>query len=199
MDEYQLIFEERFVNRKLSPVLKVLHITRSITALFLIWTAWLSEVSGQSASEYQVKAVFIYNFTRFIDWPSEAFKSPDEPFIIGIIGEDPFGTYLDETVTGEKIGTHPIQIQRFADIKQVVKCHILYVSSYEPEEAEKILSAVADKSILTVSDATAFNKWGGMIRFFTENNKIRLQVNVEASKKSGLTISSKLLGVAQIY
>ncbi len=179
--------------------MKPLHFTKSCAALFLILTAWLSKASAQSASEYQVKAVFIYNFTRFIDWPAETFKSPDEPFIIGIIGEDPFGSYLDETVAGEKIGTHPIQVQRFVDVKQLVKCHILYISSYEPEEAEKILSVVSDKSILTVSDATAFNKWGGMIRLFTDNNKIRLQVNVEASKKSGLTISSKLLGVAQIY
>ena len=151
----------------------------------------------KSPSEYQVKAVFLYNFTQFIDWPASAFETPDEPFVIGVIGEDPFGQYLDEAVSGEKIGSHPIQVKRFTSIKNVANCHILYINSSNQEWVGDILSIVAQKNILTVSDAPLFNKWGGIIRFYTEDNKIRLQINIAGSKAAQLNISSKLLSVAK--
>ncbi|HKR05754.1 MAG TPA: YfiR family protein [Bacteroidia bacterium] len=152
---------------------------------------------NKTAPEYQVKAVFLYNFTQFIEWPPSSFKEPDDPFIIGIIGDDPFGSYLDETVAGERFGTHPIKIQRYNDVKNISNCQILYISSDDVETTKKILSAVSGKGVLTVSDVPNFYKWGGTVRFFTENNKIRLQINVDLSKAEELDISSKLLNVAK--
>jgi hypothetical protein len=155
------------------------------------------QAQNKAIQEYKVKAVFLYNFTQFIDWPSSAFNSPEEPFVIGIIGEDPFGPYLEEAVAGEKIGLHPIVVRHYTNLKDVGNCHILYINSKDEDWVEKILSSVSQKNILTVSDAPNFNRLGGILRFFTEDNKIRLQINVERSKAVQLNISSKLLSVAK--
>jgi hypothetical protein len=167
--------------------------------LFLFFSSQLLCGQSKTAAEYQVKAVFLYNFTQFIEWPSSAFSSSDDPFVVGIIGNDPFGSYIDETVAGEKFGTHPIQVKRYKDVKDINHCQILYINSADAELVNKILAAVSQKSVLTVSDAPDFYKQGGMVRFFTENNKIRFQVNVELSKAAELNISSKLLSVAKTY
>ena len=141
--------------------------------------------------------MFLYNFTRFIDWPSAVLRSPADPFVIGIIGDDPFGDYLDETVTGERVGTHPILVRRMKDISEIGNCHILYIGSHDQEFTRRVLDEVAKKSILTVSDLPGYYRWGGIVRFFTENNKIRFQINVQQSREAELVISSKLLSVAK--
>ena len=152
----------------------------------------------KSAAEYQLKAVFLYNFTQFIDWPANAFNNPESPFIIGILGDDPFGPYLDDVVAGEKIGSHPIQVKRFNDLKSASSCHMLYINSSDREWVRNILAALSEKNILTVSDEPFFNNLGGIIRFYTEDKKIRLQINLVRSKAAQLAISSKLLNLAKI-
>lgn len=171
----------------------------SFLILLFVFSCGLLHAQKKTATEAQVKAVFLYNFTNFIDWPASAFESPDAPFVIGIIGRDPFGSVLDETVWGEKVGTHPIMVQRYYDDKDISRCHILFINLTDAGDAKRILSQIANQSILTISNAADFNKWGGMVRFYTENKKIRLQINVEAARASQLNISSKLLGVAQIF
>lgn len=169
-----------------------------ILLLFFLFS--MSAVSAQSGAlpENKLKAVFLYNFTRFIDWPAEAFYSSNAPFVIGIIGNDPFGNYIEEAVAGENISGHPIIVKRFQNVKDVA-CHILYINSNDPETTREILSTLSNRSILTVSDQKNFVKWGGMVRFFSEENKIRLQINNSAAKAAQLNISSKLLAVAQVY
>jgi len=151
----------------------------------------------KSASEYQVKAIFLYNFTQFIDWPESAFKNSDDPFVIGIIGDDPFGSYLDEAVAGEKIGTHPIRVKRYIGLRTSYDCQMLYINSKDQEWVSNILSSVDGKNILTVGDAVSFNQLGGIIRFFNEESKIHFEINVARSKAARLTISSKLLSLAK--
>ena len=155
-------------------------------------------IRAQTSSEYRVKAVFIFNFTHFVDWPASSFTSSDSPFIIGIIGKDPFGNYLEEAVANEKVGSHPIVVHHFSDLSEVTNCQILYINYIEPVLVKSILNTTSEKNILTVNDALNFPRWGGIIGFFTENDKIRLQVNVSAAKKAQLAISSKLLHVARI-
>jgi len=145
---------------------------------------------------YQVKAVFLYNFSQFVDWPPTAFKGSNDPFIIGILGDDPFGTYIDETVAGETVKGHPMIVQRYQDVKDITNCQILFINT--DNDIAQILKVLANRSILTVSDAANFAKQGGMIRLFTENNKLRLAVNPSAARAAGLTISSKLLRLADI-
>ena len=151
-----------------------------------------------TSSEYQVKAVFLYNFTHFVDWPSFAFESQYSPFYIGIIGNDPFGPHLESVIENERIGTHVIKILRFKSISEIKHCHILFVGSHDPDEIKKILMKVEGKNILTVGDTPNFIRWGGMIRFYTEESRIRLQINNTLAKAVDLKISSKLLRVAQV-
>ena len=151
-----------------------------------------------SAREYQIKAAFLFNFTQFVEWPPGAFPDPQAPLIIGVLGDDPFGPFLDEAVRGEKSGSHSIAVQRYRNALEAVQCHILFIGYYEMDRLEQVLSALKGRNILTVGDTLNFARRGGMIRFVTVNNKIRLRVNLEAAKAAGLTLSSKLLRPAEI-
>jgi hypothetical protein len=146
--------------------------------------------------EYQVKAVFLYNFSQFVVWPPSSFEGPSAPFIIGILGPDIFGNYLDETIANENIMGHPMIVKRYSDADEIRNCHILFITSEKITKA--LVTASNNHGILTVGDDANFTKNGGMIRFFTENNKIRLEINPSAVKAANLEISSKLLRVARI-
>lgn len=176
-------------------------VLKKACCIFLLLLCANYSVKAQSSTiaEYRVKAVFLFNFTRFIEWPSTAFESPTSPFVIGIIGNDPFGESIDETVTGEKIESHPIIVQRFKDVKEINGCHILFINYNDADEVKEVLSQAQSKPVLTVNEMPGFARWGGMVRFFSEDNKIRLQINASAVKSVQLNISSKLLSVAQIY
>lgn len=151
-----------------------------------------------TSPEYQIKAVFLFNFAQFVQWPSKAFRDPRAPLVIGVLGDDPFGAYLDKLTVGEKIGDHPFELQRFRGADDFSACHILFISRSEANQLDKILARLKGRNILTVSDAENFSRRGGMIRFVTENGKIRLRVNVVEAKEAQLTISSKLLRPATI-
>jgi YfiR/HmsC-like len=146
---------------------------------------------AEAPSEYQVKAVFVFNFSHFVEWPAPAFGSPNEPFVIGVLGDDPFGSRLDDAVRGE-------QVRRFRTIGEIGDCRILYIDRSELPKMEQILAALDHRSTLTVADADGSAPSGVMIQFMTENNRIRLRINVESARAAGLTISSKLLRPAEI-
>ena len=150
------------------------------------------------AVEYQVKAAFLFNFTRFVHWPASAYSSADAPFNIGIIGNDPFGKYLDDLVIGEQVEGHPIVVRRFADGEDVSRCHMLFININIPGKLKSICSLAAGHQILTVSDADNFIISGGIIRFFKEDNRIKFEVKLAAAKASQLDISAKLLQVAKV-
>ncbi|MES2732377.1 MAG: YfiR family protein [Bacteroidota bacterium] len=150
------------------------------------------------AREYQIKAGFLFNFTQFIEWPASAFVSTETPIVIGVLGEDPFNAYLDEIVSGETVNGHPLVVQRFKTISEVNTCHILFINITETAKLEEIVTSLKGRNILTVSDAANFMQQGGMIRFVTVNKKIQFQINPEATKEADLSISSKVLRLAEI-
>ncbi|HEV7680815.1 MAG TPA: YfiR family protein [Pyrinomonadaceae bacterium] len=152
----------------------------------------------QVSNEYQIKAAFLYNFSQFVEWPAGAFPNAQAPLIIGVIGDDPFGSYLDDLVKGEKVNNHPLVVQRFRRVDEIKSCHVLFVSRSEAKQVDQILSNLRSRNILTVGDFEDFAQRGGMIRFITENNKIRFRINVGVAKVAKLTISSKLLRAAEI-
>lgn len=163
-----------------------------ISFLLLLTVGFCFQLYAQNRAD-QVKAVFLFNFTQFVNWPANNFSSPASPFVIGILGNDPFGSYLDKVVEGEKVDSHPIEIQRYSDIDDVKNCQILFTSrSYSAIKNLRI------RSILTVGDENDFAADGGIIRFFVEHNKIRLQINLKAAKAANLDISSKLLRLADV-
>lgn len=153
---------------------------------------------AQTVAEYNIKAVFLFNFTRFVEWPSNTLPNPDDPFVIGILGDDPFHSYIDETVAGEKVRGHSIVVRRYQSVNDIKDCQIVFISSNEVEKLPEILPALSGKNILTVSDIKNFAATGGMVGFYAKDNKIKMQVNVLASKNADLSISSKLLQVADI-
>ena len=157
-------------------------------------------VAGLQAqtTEYQIKAVFLYNFAQFVDWPAKAFPDAQAPFLIGVLGEDPFGSYLDETVRGEKIGGRLLVVQRFRHPSEVRNCQMLFMSRSDSDRVEQDLSALKGRNILTVSDIDDFISRGGMIRLATEKGKVRVHINLDAIRTANLTVSSKLLRVAEI-
>ncbi len=162
-------------------------------------TVFLRGACGAEApTEYQVKAVFVYNFSRFVEWPPQAFTAPDEPFVIGILGSDPFGARLDEAVRGEQIDQHPLVIRRFRNLGEIGDCRILFIDRSEGAQLQRVLAALDHRSILTVADLDDSSERGVMIQFTTENNRIRLRINVASARAAGLTISSKLLRSADI-
>ena len=146
----------------------------------------------------QVKAVFLFNFAQFVEWPDTAFADPGSPLVIEIFGEDPFGTFLDETVTGETVRGRPLVVRRTRRIEDIRNCHILFLSPSEESRFDAILAALKDRPVLIVSDAPGFVRRGGMVAFAFEQRRVHVKINPDAARTAGLTISSKLLHVAEI-
>ncbi|PYR99673.1 MAG: DUF4154 domain-containing protein [Acidobacteria bacterium] len=168
-----------------------------LTGLLMIFLAQL--VLAQSAiPEYRVKATFLFQFTQFVDWPRNAFSNQQTPLVIGILGEDPFGTFLDDTVRDEMANGHPIAVERYQRLENVKNCQVLFVSRSEANQIGEILAAVRGRSTLIVGDANGFADRGGMIQFVTVENRIQLRINLAAAKAANLTISSKLLRPATV-
>jgi hypothetical protein len=143
----------------------------------------------------QIKAVFLFNFTQFINWPPTSYGGATSPFVIAVLGNDPFGAYLESVVENEKVEGRRITVQRYTDLKDVKQCHILFINK---ENAGELAKEMGSRSILTVSDTGNFARDGGIIGFYLDNNKIRLQINTKAARAANLTISSKLLRLANI-
>lgn len=167
-------------------------------AILLLLAGTEGRAQTSAYREYQVKAVFLFNFTQFVDWPAVAFPDDQSPLTIGVLGEDPFGVFLDETVRDEKINRRSIVIRRYRHVEEVGSCQVLFISRSESHRLERILAALKGRSILTVGDEDSFARRGGMIGFVPANNHTRLQINLGAAKVAGLTISSKLLRPAEI-
>lgn len=148
-------------------------------------------------TEYQIKAAFIYNFARFVEWPAEAFASTNSPMVIGVLGKNVFEDSLERTIDGKAIKGHPLQFKAFNSPEEATNCHVLFISTSEKNRLPKILARLQGTSILTVTENTdTFTANGGMINLVIVEDKVRFQINNDAAKKSGLIISSKLLSLA---
>ncbi|HEY1483966.1 MAG TPA: YfiR family protein [Candidatus Acidoferrum sp.] len=167
-----------------------------VALLFVVLSGVTSSFGGQQAKpeEYQVKAVYLYNFGRFVQWPASGAK--DDPFTICILGRDPFEAILDTTLANEKIDSHKLMAKRIANYRDAKSCRIVFISASEFSRAKEILSLLEGSPVLTVSDMPSFVSNGGMIQFVLQDNKVRFEVNLTAAEKAGLTLSSQLLKVA---
>lgn len=171
-----------------------------VLALGLLAVFGMGASAQESAPsrEYQVKAVFLFNFAQFVDWPPEVFTEENAPLAICVLGNDPFGSYLDDIVRGEHVNSRRLTVQRFRTPEEIKGCQVLFVSRSESRHLEKTLLSAREMDALTVSDVEDFASRGGMIQLTMEYGKIRLKINVDAAKASRLTISSKLLRSAEI-
>jgi len=159
--------------------------------------AWATS-SLAAAPEYQLKAVFLFQFSQFVEWPAAAFAQADAPFTVCVLGEDPFRQYLDDAVRGEQVNGRPFAVKRYQRVEQVGDCQILFIAQSPTLRLDPILDALRGRSILTVADADSFADRGGVIEFVTSRNKLRLRINPGAAKAADLNISSKLLSLASL-
>jgi uncharacterized protein DUF4154 len=149
------------------------------------------------ALEYQVKAGFLYNFVKFVDWPASAFPPTGDTVIIGVIGDDPFGAILDQVLQGKTCcHDRKLVVRRFQRIDQIAECHVLFIASSEEPRLAEILRVLDGVSVLTVGEMERFVERGGMIGFQRADNKLRFEINTDAANRAGLTISSQLLKLA---
>ena len=155
-------------------------------------------VLGQQAEEYRVKAAFLYNFAKFVEWPPLAFMSPTDPLVIGVLGKNPFGDALAAAVAGKTLGGRAFQVRELANAQQGSSCQIVFISSSERKRLKLLFGELGSSGVLTVGETDNFAAEGGIINFKIESGSVRLQINLEAARKQGLRISPKLLSLAEI-
>jgi hypothetical protein len=171
-------------------------------AIFLAMVSWVFSpfpllwAQQPKATEFQVKAAYLYNFGRFVQWPDQSTGDQAESFEICVLGADPFGPALDATLAGGTINGRNVSAKRIAKPQDIDSCRILFISSSEESHLKEDLAALDKTRVLTVSDIPRFSERGGMIGFILEGNRVRFDVNLDSAQGAGLTLSSELLKVA---
>ncbi|HEY4362029.1 MAG TPA: YfiR family protein [Bryobacteraceae bacterium] len=168
---------------------------RRFLAAILLLCAPLSTRAAEQPSEYQVKAVFLLNFVKFIEWPASAFARADSPVTICIWGKDPFGETLDRTMAGEVVNGRRVVATRITRAPSPRSCQVLFLETWE-KEAAKAVSGLGP-GVLTVGEGRDFLRNSGMIAFSVEDRRVRFDINRTAAERASLKLSSKLLSVAR--
>ena len=165
-----------------------------VVVLLLIGT----HAQSPAAGEYQVKAAFLFNFAKFVEWPPSSFSDASAPLRICVLGRDPFGEEL-RNITKEKIvNGRKLEVTQVLDLQVARTCHILFIASSETARLKQIFESLRGTDALTVGDTKGFIEQGGMINFVLENSRVQFEVNRKAAEQGGLKISSKLLSVARL-
>jgi hypothetical protein len=171
------------------------------TALILAFcgtaaAAWQA-TAGPVAGEYEVKAAFLYNFARFVEWPSAALPAATTPLTLCVLGDDPFGADLDRAVDGKDVNGHPLVVKRLKEFEDAVHCHIVFIATSDRTRLLRSLDGLRHASVLTVGETDDFLQLGGIINFDIRDNRVRFGINVAAATRAGIKISSKLLRLAE--
>ena len=165
--------------------------------LFVVRCNWILSAEAERVSEYDVKAAFLLNFVKFVDWSDRMRGDTDKELILGIAGEDRFGNALN-LIRGAKVKNRTLVIKNVVDSNSLINCDILFISSSEKDRLPTLMAALKDLPILTVSEIEGFAQRGGIINFITVGKKIRFEINPDAAKQVGIHISSQLLQLARI-
>jgi uncharacterized protein DUF4154 len=153
---------------------------------------------AQSLDEYRVKAAFLYNFAKFVEWPPGAFRSPTDRIAICVLGQDPFDGALEDAVKGKTLEGRPFVVAKISEVNPTERCQIVFIAASERKRVPSILADLRGSSALTVGETGDFAVKGGIVNFKIEDGHVRLEINVEAAGQAKLHISSKLLSLAQI-
>jgi len=168
------------------------------TALVALATGPSVSAVSTSATEYEVKAAFLFSFAKYIQWPDDALGRGDDAFVIGVLGEDPFGRVLDDTLAGKAILGHPVVVTRFARLEDVARAHILFVGESSDPARGQVLKSLRGRPILSAGESEEFAEQGGIVGFRTQDKKVRFDINLARAEESRLKISSQLLKLATI-
>lgn len=155
-------------------------------------------VEEHAVGEYQLKAAFIFNFTKFVEWPAPSLAATNAPFVIGILGEDPFGKSIDDIVQSEKVRGHPLVVKRLKSGDPLEGCQILFISRSEKENLEPLLKQLAARPVLTVGEVDGWAARGVMVNLMVVQGTMKMEINRRQIDRSQLQASSKLLGLAKI-
>jgi hypothetical protein len=168
--------------------------------LLLTWASALSirNVRAQDApTEYQVKAAYLFNFLKFVEWPGDPLADTHGRWVIGIAGDNPFGDELTQIISGKTVQGHELQVKRFQQGEDLLACHVLFISASEKKRLPSILVTLNGSSVLTVADMDHFIESGGMIQFVMEEKRVRFGIDVGAASRAHLKVSAKLLSLAR--
>lgn len=163
--------------------------------------AWLfAPVLARAESEYDVKAAYLFKFTKFVEWPASAFAGPQAPFVIGVVGRDPFGGGLDRILEGNRTGERMLEVRYLggSDAAGMRACQMVFVSASEERRLGEILSALQGRPVLVVGESEGFASAGGMLGFALRQSRLGVEVNSGAARQARLKISSQLLNIARI-
>jgi hypothetical protein len=171
-----------------------------LVAVFVLIFAFGSAATGAPPSnEYELKAAFLYNFVKFTEWPAAELGKSDEPFVIGVLGRDPFGGVLDKIIEGETIYNKRVVARRFPRMEEAAaNSHVLFIGTSEEPNLATILKLLDGQAVLTVSEIANFAQRGGVIDLKTENNRIVFEINLSAAKRARLTMNAQLLKLAKV-
>ncbi|NNJ99490.1 MAG: YfiR family protein [Desulfatitalea sp.] len=173
--------------------------TYTLTTVLLSLVLCTNGGKAAPVSEYRIKAAFVYNFAKFVEWPTDPLPSPSPPapFVIGILGKDPFGTEI-EVLEGKRLRNRNLMIIRSDTIEELMNADVLFISASIKGRLTQVLERLNHRPVLTVSDTPGFAQGGVMINLYTQANKIRFEINPRVAERAGLKISSHLLRLARI-
>jgi hypothetical protein len=168
-----------------------------LMAMVLIATLELAGAAERVAEEYQVKGAFLLNFTKFVDWPPQVFKGPGDPIAICILGQNPFGSGLEQAARQTVVGNRTVSVRQIPDGQQAGQCQIVFMAAPERKRLRGWLGALEGSSVLTVGQSEGFLADGGVINLKVEGERVRMEISAAAADRAGLHISAKLLSLAQ--
>jgi hypothetical protein len=148
----------------------------------------------QHVDEYRLKAAVLYNLAKFVDWPPESFTDPMSPMVFCVLGVDPFGSALDDTLRGHAIGRRFAVVKRVADVES--DCHVLFVANSEVRRLPALIEQLRNRSVLTIGDTGGFADMGGMIGLVTDADRVRFAINPVAAERGRLKISARVMALA---
>jgi hypothetical protein len=158
----------------------------------------LSLLAATGATEYQIKAVFMFKFVKFVDWPVNAFSTTNAPLVVGIIGEDPFGATLDKVFDGETVQNRPVTIKRLTLSDDLRQCHVVFISRSEKDQLSTLVRELGSAPVLTIGDTPRFAERGAVANLVLDKEMVKLEVNLAAARQAKLQISSKLLNLDRV-
>lgn len=166
-----------------------------VAAIFINFHPLAAQGGHAPFKEYDIKAAFVYNFIKFVEWPENLMNSSDE-ISIAILGRDPFRGKLDKLIAGKLVKNRRLTVDRYSDIRQIQFCHVLFISNSEKRDLRSIFASIKNKNFLTIGESSNFLKRGGIIKFLEYDNKVRFEINLKKAHATKLKISSRLLRLA---
>ena len=154
-------------------------------------------VPAQSLREYQIKAAFLYNFLKFVDWPSEVLPESSDVITVCVFGDDPFGEAL-ESIKDKLVKGRRLTIRRLGPVKDLESCHVLFIGASEEARLPQVVQSLRGASVLTIGEIEGFAESGGIINFVVKKNKVHFEINLNNAERARLKLSSQLLSVARV-